>query len=285
MELNWQQVQSTVLYLSNYKKHTPPEMNWELHNNSSLQGPRPLWHYSVSSTSTMFTSRHRIETSTRTKREAKHAGWPTAESQAGGQETNLDGLPDGVAVGADGHGAPHGPVVRKLGGSDHVRVPRVEVHWPRRDLPLPVPAAGLRGGGRRRARSRRGLAPGCGGDEPRRRQPAPEQGLRRRGEAQQRRHCWGSLGLGCCACANADGLASCFDGWAVTGLYTFLIGSPYAKPARTWEMEVLHDGSCCKMGCGGGRQWWCGDGARAVAELAVWQDDEGAAVLEVGGGQ
>lgn len=65
--------------------------------------------------------------------------------------TDLDGLPDGVAVGADDHGAPHGPVVRELGGGDHIGVPRVEVHRPRRHLPLPVPpAAGLRRRGRRR---------------------------------------------------------------------------------------------------------------------------------------
>ena len=111
--------------------------------------------------------------------------------------TDLDGLPDGVAVGADDHGAPHWPVVRQLGRGDHVRVPGVEVRGPGRHLPLPVAAAGLRPRRRRRggARGRRGCT------EPRRRRveaasTVAEQGRRPgrrrreqpRREAQQRRH-------------------------------------------------------------------------------------------------
>lgn len=114
--------------------------------------------------------------------------------------TDLDGLPDGVAVGADDHGAPHGPVVRELGSGDHIGVPRVEVHRPRRHLPLPVPpAAGLRRRGRRRPRGRRrGLAPRGGharrrpgaapAAEQRRRPSRRRRRLEQRGEAQQRRH-------------------------------------------------------------------------------------------------
>jgi hypothetical protein len=134
------------------------------------------------------------------KHKSKHAGRRLGKE--GHKSTDLDGLPDGVPVGADDHGAPDGPVVRELGGSDHVRVPGVEVHRPRRHLPFPVPAAGLRGLRRRSSRSRRSLSPGRGGGrEPRRRQTAPEQGLGRReqrGEAQQRRHCGDLPGLGFC---------------------------------------------------------------------------------------
>lgn len=107
----------------------------------------------------------------------------------------LDGLPDGVAVGADDHGAPHWAVVRELGRGDDVRVPGVEVRGPRRDLPLPVAPAGLRP----RWRSRGSARGRGGGREPRRVEAAAavaEQGRRPgrrrreqpRREAQQRRH-------------------------------------------------------------------------------------------------